>query len=135
METHETAASLAGTAAPLCGDAMTRDALPVAVAMLALLALSVALATSLFRAESSSTPPVPSASPVTAAPSPSMRCTNGDPPRVWTQVEAETRYHTASMWLRSAESAGVWSDRGRRALGLATSQFLEILLCTQGVQP
>lgn len=58
-----------------------------------------------------------------------LRCENGDPPREWTQQEIEARYHTAAQWLRTAEDAGVWSDRGRRAAMLAVGQLLEVIAC------
>ena len=66
---------------------------------------------------------------------PTLRCENGDPPRVWTRVEAEARMHTAQMSLRSAESAGVWTDLGRRWAQLAEAQLAEVGLCWGGEKP
>lgn len=70
--------------------------------------------------------PTPAATPTLR---PATRCVNGDPPREWTQQEAEARYHTASQWLRTAEEHGVWNDRGRRAVMLAVGQLIEVVLC------
>jgi hypothetical protein len=64
------------------------------------------------------------------APSPTpLRCVNGDPPQTWTRIDAEAAYHTAAMHLRTAEAAGLWNDRGQRAVRLATAQLLEVLVC------
>lgn len=60
---------------------------------------------------------------------PTLRCTNGDPPRGWSRLEAEARLHTAQMSLRSAEHHGVWTDLGLRWSGLAKAQMMEVDLC------
>jgi len=50
--------------------------------------------------------------------------------RTWTRAEAEGRYQAAKAYLETAESAGLWADRGRRAVQLATAMMLEVLVCS-----
>lgn len=70
-----------------------------------------------------------------ALPTLRLRCENGDPPRAWTQVEAEARMHTAQMSLRSAEHHGAWTDLGYRWAKLADAQMAEVRLCWGGEKP
>jgi len=53
--------------------------------------------------------------------------------RTWTRAEAEGRYQAAKAYLETAESVGLWNDRGARAARLAVAVLLEILVC-RGVE-
>ena len=63
-------------------------------------------------------------------PSVPLRCTNGAETAQWTQAEREARYHSARMWHRTAEEAGVWNGRGARAFRLAALGYLEVIACS-----
>jgi len=93
---------------------------------LAVLSLALAFAFVVRGGDRGGRPAAPTSPVVVPAP---LRCANGDPPREWTQAEAEARYHNAAMYLRSAEAAGLWNDTGRRAAMIAVGQLLEVVLC------
>lgn len=84
------------------------------------------------RYESQGSVAAPSPVPLLAASSQTqLRCVNDASPRPYSREELESRWHVAKMYLGSAESAGLWNDRGRRAAQLATGILLEVLVCSE----